>query len=277
MRALFQDFKHAHHIKSGPLLASTITPTAPASDPLRLQSLYHDINSFNLSLALRNGLLTPKTDLRLSKTEGNAWVDLYVAYWKFLGELIHGLENRDVQVNWPKIYEAWKEVANSLIRGYTSAGFQAWTVPCLYVAGRFLRVFAINADESLRGSGDDGKYSAGEFQDDVVVGGEFGKNEKLEDSARMINRIFTLCISDRYVEENRDYFEPICSGENFLAKFPYRAPIEESRKWGLYYTTNLLFKTYFKVVLPASLRCENRALNRTVEFNWFIQEYSTGP
>lgn len=27
----------------------------------------------------------------------------------------------------------------------------------------------------------------------------------------------------------------------------HRAPIEDSRKWGLYYTTNLLFKTYFKV------------------------------
>ena len=26
-----------------------------------------------------------------------------------------------------------------------------------------------------------------------------------------------------------------------------RAPLEESRKWGLYYTTNLLFKTYFKL------------------------------
>ena len=35
-----------------------------------------------------------------------------------------------------------------------------------------------------------------------------------------------------------------------LTKFPDRAPLEESRKWGLYYTTNLLFKTYFKVDLP---------------------------
>ena len=33
-----------------------------------------------------------------------------------------------------------------------------------------------------------------------------------------------------------------------LAKSPTsRAPLEESRKWGLYYTTNLLFKTYFKL------------------------------
>jgi len=26
-----------------------------------------------------------------------------------------------------------------------------------------------------------------------------------------------------------------------------RAPIDESRKWAIYYITNLLFKTYFKV------------------------------
>ena len=26
-----------------------------------------------------------------------------------------------------------------------------------------------------------------------------------------------------------------------------RAPLEESRKWGLYYIANLLFKTYFKL------------------------------
>lgn len=31
-----------------------------------------------------------------------------------------------------------------------------------------------------------------------------------------------------------------------------RAPIEESRKWGIYNTTNLLFKTYFKVSYPAN-------------------------
>jgi hypothetical protein len=28
---------------------------------------------------------------------------------------------------------------------------------------------------------------------------------------------------------------------------PYRAPLEESKKWGLYYITNLLCKIYFKV------------------------------
>lgn len=46
--------------------------------------------------------------------------------------------------------------------------------------------------------------------------------EKLEDAARVINRGFTICIADR-------------------------APIEDSRKWGTYYMTNLLFRMYFKV------------------------------
>jgi hypothetical protein len=27
----------------------------------------------------------------------------------------------------------------------------------------------------------------------------------------------------------------------------YRAPLEESRKWGIYFVINLLFKTYFKL------------------------------
>ena len=35
----------------------------------------------------------------------------------------------------------------ALIRGYTNCGFEAWTVPCLYVAGKYMRIFAIKADE----------------------------------------------------------------------------------------------------------------------------------
>jgi COP9 signalosome complex subunit 12 len=198
MRTLFHDFKHSHHLRSGPLLATTITPFAPPTEPARLQNFYYGFNSFNISSELRTGLLTPKAELRLPKVEGNAWVDLYVAYSKALGEILLA-ESTVSQANWSKVYEAWKEVANVLIRGYSNAGFQAWTVPCLYVVGRYLRIFAIKADESLRGSRDDVSFPAGGFQDDVT--GEVGKNEKLEDAARVINRIFTLCISDRYVGE----------------------------------------------------------------------------
>jgi len=55
-----------------------------------------------------------------------------------------------------------------------------------------LRIFAIKADEgAANGSG-----NVTNFQDDLNPEAE--KNEKLEDAARQLNRIFQLCLSDRY-------------------------------------------------------------------------------
>jgi hypothetical protein len=94
------------------------------------------------------------------------------------------------------VYEAWKEMSNALIRGYSSGGFEAWTVPCLYVTGKYLRIFAIKADQETGNK----VVFGGSFQDDFNP--EAGKNEKLEDAARVLNRIFQLCISDRYAVRN---------------------------------------------------------------------------
>jgi hypothetical protein len=92
-----------------------------------------------------------------------------------------------------KVYEAWKDLTNQLIRGYTACGFEAWTVPCLYVAGKYLRVFAIKADEEMA----KGIASTASFQEESNPEAE--KNEKLEDAARQLNRIFQICLSDRSV------------------------------------------------------------------------------
>ena len=194
MDFIFKDFQHAHLERSGPLLATTITPIAPPEDPYRLRQLSSGSSAFTIQQEFRSGLLAhTNTELRFSKPERNAWVDVYVAYWKAVGEII-ALED-NLKNGWAGVYEAWKEVTNALIRGYSNAGFESWTIPCLYVTGRFLRIFAVKADEQLR-ERNGGGFSAG-TQDDII--GDLGKNEKLEDAARIINRIFTLCISDRYV------------------------------------------------------------------------------
>lgn len=200
MDTLFQDFKQAQAVGSGPLLATTITPIAPSVDPNRLRKLYDDSNSFSIASDIRYGLLDHKqTDLRFSKAEGTAWVDVYVAYWKALGAIFEA-ENGGPDSDWTKAYEAWKEVANALIRGYSSAGFGAWTMPCLYVAGKYLRIFATKADDGIKEGGSNGNAT---FEDDIV--GQNGGHEKLEDAARVLNRMFTLCISDRYVDvESKD-------------------------------------------------------------------------
>lgn len=100
------------------------------------------------------------------------------------------------QVSWLKVYDAWKEMANALIRGYQNAGFEAFTVPCLYVAGKYIRIFAIKADESASNV----TSSTNNYQDEINPDSE--KNEKLEDAARLLNRIFNICLSDRCVRRS---------------------------------------------------------------------------
>lgn len=92
-----------------------------------------------------------------------------------------------------------------LIRGYLSQGFEAWTVPCLYVAGKHLRVFAIKADDERNssGGGNSNENAGDTFQDDFDPESE--KHQLLEDCARQLNRIFNLCLSDRYVYIRPDY------------------------------------------------------------------------
>ena len=194
MDNLFKDFQQAHLVASGPLLASTLVPLAHPEDPSRLKRFYQSSRLASISSDIRSGLLAhTNTNVRFLKGEGNAWVDVYVAYWRCIGEIIAIEEgSRD---GWASVYEAWKELTNTLIKGYSGSWFDAWTVPCLYVTSRYLRVFAIKADEYGQGTRLVA-FNTG-IQDDIAS--ELGKNEKLEDAARIINRIFTLCISDRYV------------------------------------------------------------------------------
>ena len=241
MDLISRDFREAHLNFSGLLLATTITPIAPLDDPSRLRRFHDSSSQFTISTDVRSGFLShAHTELRLSKVEGNAWVDVYVAYWRAVGAILD-VENSE-KGGHSKVYESWKEVMNGLIRGYSNCGFESWTIPCLYVTGRYLRAFAIKADDEQR-SRNGIPFGVG-IQDDIA--GDHAKNERLEDAARIINRIFTLCISDRYVVF-RFVQEFICVDP--LLRSRARAPLETSRKWGLYYTTNLLFKTYFKVTL----------------------------
>ncbi|KAJ9646390.1 COP9 signalosome (CSN) subunit [Coniosporium tulheliwenetii] len=227
MESVFNDFKRAIEAGDGYGVASTISPVPPPSDPGRLYSFHRSTNSYSVQTDFRYAIVY-NNDIQLNKMEGNSWVDVFVAYWKAIGELLLAEEltnqAKGSQAPWGRVYEAWKEMATVLLRGYTGLVFPAWTVPCLYVAGKYLRVFAIKADEQAAQSNGEVTFNAG-FQDDIVS--SMGKNETLEDAARQINRIFAACISDR-------------------------APLEESRKWALYYITNLLFKTYFKASHPGN-------------------------
>jgi COP9 signalosome complex subunit 12 len=131
--------------------------------------------------------------VKLPKAEGNAWVEIFVLLWTCVREMVsidHGLPD----ATWSKAFDAYKDLCNQLIRGYSNNGFQAWTVPCLYTTGKFLRMIAIKADAETKNKNSTG-FGNG-FSDDVV--GNSGTNEKLEQAAWVINRMFTTCLSDRW-------------------------------------------------------------------------------
>ena len=202
MDTIFKEFREAQSQGSGTSLSRTLQPTSTRTDPSRLKAFYRSTNGWNLEQDIRSRISShPHSAYRLNKSETKAWVGVYSAFWTFVGELLScedavaSVRNQDA--DWTKTYDAWKEVANELIKGYSKGYFYAWTIPCLYVAGKYLRLFAIKADDQTRES--DGKIDFGSgYQDDMIE--QPNKNEKLEDAARVINRIFTLCISDRQVQ-----------------------------------------------------------------------------
>lgn len=130
------------------------------------------------------------------------------------------------------MYEAWKELCIALHRGYTTHEFQAWTVPCLYTAGKYLRAIAIKSDEERVNSDTSG--------DDQMVLNDDRDPESdqhhLRDCEQQLKRMFTLCLADR-------------------------SDITESRKWGVYGVINLLFKTYFKLNSASLARTILKALS----------------
>ena len=197
MEVLCREYWHATQEGSGPLLAATISPIAPPSYLNRLDAIYRDANAASLSRDISYSLTkTANAAIQYPNPEISSWTEIYSAYWYAIGAIL-AAEHPKTRPDWTKVYEAWKDLANTVIKGYSSGVLEAWTLPVLYTAGKHLRTFAIKADESAKASGADANFSAGGLQDDI--GDDFGKNEKLEDAARVINRMFTLCISDRYV------------------------------------------------------------------------------
>lgn len=80
-----------------------------------------------------------------------------------------------------------------MVRGYTNHGFEAWTLPCLYVMGKHLYVYAIKSDEE--------KAKSPTTERDISMADDFDpemeKYKQLRDSEQVLKRIFTLCLSDR--------------------------------------------------------------------------------
>lgn len=215
---LSAEFRGAYTDGNGQKLSDTLLPPSQSHNITALYSFYGTCNEYNIEDSLRYIFQGQgQNRLSISKSELKAWTEIYAAFWKFLGDAITNQVDSRVR---RRRYEGWKTMTNAMIRGFNSGEIEAWALPCLYVAGRWLRSFAIEADQEEQEEGKDASQLTAMESDDIAA--TMAQNDTLADAARVINRMFTICINDR-------------------------APIVDSRKWGMYYVTSLLFKTYFKV------------------------------
>lgn len=201
MDMIFADFSRAYGSRDGYLLASTFSPEPPSSDPARLYAFQRSTNTYSVQTDLRYKLQY-NPEMQLERKEAGTWVDVFTAFYKFTGAMLAAEEAQNAgrvrEADWSGVYDSWKEVVNAIYRGYQGNVFDAWTIPCLYIAGKYLRVFAIKADDKSAAQQRDSGMAFGGIPEEDAFSAE-SKNEKLEDAARQINRIFGLCISDRYV------------------------------------------------------------------------------
>ncbi|KAK4156909.1 hypothetical protein C8A00DRAFT_30231 [Chaetomidium leptoderma] len=221
----FQEFADACSKQDGPQLARTLSPDIPTEE---LREICNSQNAHDIKRVLKRGLQGSAALVGgLGQQEVQGWVEIYTTYWNAARTILVARESSDDRrqssqsdLVWTKVYAAWTELLNVLLRGYQNNGIEAWTLPCMYVVCKHLRLFAMEADEERNNSSSVDESAAPSLQDDFNP--ETNKRQKLEDCARVLSRVFTACQSDR-------------------------APLEESRKWGSYYLANLLLKTYFKL------------------------------
>lgn len=192
MDFIFQDFSTAIAEGNGYQLAQTLSPELP---PETLKIIWKSTNHHDAKGYIRRNLKNVSSLLRLAADELDAWTDVYLAYWKATGAIL--AVQREIvapgRPSWVNVYETWKEMTLLLKRGYQNFGFSAWTIPCLYAAGKYLRVFAIKADDEWSTNSAD--HAAATFGDDFDP--EMEAHQRLEDCARHLNGLFSLCLTDR--------------------------------------------------------------------------------
>ncbi|KAH7086319.1 hypothetical protein FB567DRAFT_444468 [Paraphoma chrysanthemicola] len=222
MQAALVPFHEAYATGLAQPIADFLSPVPPPHDPGRLYDFFRASNDDRITGDVRNALKFNKRS-RMSQKETDAWVDIISGYWRAVKQIIRAEEAANQgkldAAQYLAVYDTWKDLTSSFIKHISGGALPAWAIFTLYFTANHLRRIATRADEQLARAKP--ATSASSFSDDVVP--QAARSEKLEEAARVFNRVFALCLGDR----NPD--------------------MSESRKWGVYCIANLQFKTYFKL------------------------------
>lgn len=91
MNDTFDQFTKAHISRNGYLLAQTLSPVPPSDDPHRLMAVWRSTNSHSVKGDIKHFIKTNTSHRhKLDNDEVNGWVEVYMAYWKAIGEILAG-------------------------------------------------------------------------------------------------------------------------------------------------------------------------------------------
>lgn len=196
MQAALAPFQEAHATALAQPVASFFSPVPSAQDPGRLYDFSRASNEVQIENDVRHVLKHNKTT-RMTQKETGAWVDIIVSYWRAVKEIIRADEasnqGRLGAMQYVAVYDAWKDLTSNFIKHISGGALPAWGIFTLYFTANHLRRIAIKADDQLAKSNTSGIKNS--FSEDIV--NAVAQNQKLEEAARVFNRIFALCLGDR--------------------------------------------------------------------------------
>lgn len=90
MNELFDDFIKAHASRDGYRLAATLSPVAPPNQPQKLNAVWRSTNAHSVKGDIRHFIKSNSGHRGLAHDELTGWVEVFVAYWNAIGEIIAG-------------------------------------------------------------------------------------------------------------------------------------------------------------------------------------------
>lgn len=199
MQEVIGDFQTAYtRTECASLIAQFLSPIPPDNDPSRLYSLVRTTNQARVT-----GDVQYAVESRMRRMMGSdelrGWVDIISCYWRAVDRIIKDEEaqrqGRPSERHALDVYEAWKDLTSSFMKHISNGALPYWTVFTLCLTANHLRTFAIKADAQMARV-KPVSFNTG-FQDDIVTVAP--RSEKLEEATRLFNRIFALCLGDRWV------------------------------------------------------------------------------
>jgi hypothetical protein len=196
MQVALEPFHEAYASGLAQPVADFLSPVPPAQNPGRLYDFYRASSEDKIEGDVRYALKYNK-NTRMTNKEAGAWIDIIAGYWRAVKEIIKTDElanqGRLNERQYVAVYDAWKDLTSSFIKHISGGLLPPWAIFTLYFTANHLRKIAIRADEQLAIS-KPATLSTG-YSDDIVSTAP--QNQKLEEAARVFNRIFALCLGDR--------------------------------------------------------------------------------